>query len=187
MKKRTIYAVMLTGGIVGMIAAFIQTLEKLTLLENKNAILTCDLSSVFSCSAVLSAWQSSVFGFPNSIMCLILFTVFAAIALAGVTGGKLTRKLRLGIQILSLGTLGFALWFLEQSIYSIGSLCIFCLFCFSGLLLVNWAWLRLNVADLPISQRSRAALADGIAQGIDIVGWLLLAVIVASAMILRFG
>src|SRR6266496_15588 len=64
---------MATGGVIGMIAAFLQTTEKITLLQNKDAILTCDLNSVFSCTSVLSAWQSSVFGFPNSLMCLILF------------------------------------------------------------------------------------------------------------------
>ncbi len=178
---------MTVGGVIGVTAAFLQTLEKLTLLKNNDAVLTCDLNSVFSCTNVLNAWQSSVFGFPNSIMCAVLFTIFAAIALAGATGGKLTRGLRLGIQALSLGTLGFALWFLEQSVYSIGSLCVFCIFCFAGLLLVNWGWLRLNAAELPIGERGRAALARGIAKGVDIFAWFLLAALVAFVMVLRFN
>lgn len=178
---------MTVGGAIGMTAAFLQILEKLTLLKNKDAVLTCDLNSVFSCTNVLNAWQSSVFGFPNSLMCLVLFTIFTTIALAGAAGGKLTRGLRLGVQVLSLGTLGFALWFLEQSVYSIGSLCILCIFCFGGLLLVNWGWLRSNAADLPIGARGRAALARGIATGADIFGWFLLAAVVAFAMLLRFN
>ncbi len=178
---------MTVGGVIGMTAAFLQTLEKLTLIKNKDALLSCNLNSVFSCSNVLNAWQSSVFGFPNSILCLVLFTIFTAIALAGATGGKLTRGMRLGIQALSLGTLGFALWFLEQSVYSIVSLCIFCIFCFIGLLLVNGAWLRLNAADLPIGERGRAVLARGIAKGADVFAWSLLAALVAFAMVLRFN
>lgn len=170
-----------------MIAAFLQTLEKLTLLKNANKALTCDLNSVFSCSNVLNAWQSSVFGFPNSIMCLTLFTIFTAIALVGAAGGTLPRKLRLGIQALSLGTLGFALWFIEQSVYSIGSICIFCIFCLAGLLIVNWGWLRLNAADLPISKSKKAMLERGIAQGADIFIWILLGLVVAFAMALRFS
>lgn len=177
----------MAGGVIGIAAAFIQVLEKLTLLENKNIPLTCDLNSVFNCSNVLSAWQSSVFGFPNSVMCMILFTIFTAIALVGAAGGKLTRGLRLGIQALSLGTLGFALWFLGQSIYSIGSLCILCLFCSTGLLLINWGWLRLNAEDLPIGQRGRVMLTRGITQGVDIIAWFLLAVAVAFAMIVQFS
>lgn len=187
MKQRTIYGIMTTGGVIGMVAAFLQTTEKIALLKNKDAILTCDLNSVFSCTNVLNAWQSSVFGFPNSLMCLVLFTIFASIALVGVSGGKLSQGLRLGIQALSLFTLGFAMWFLTQSIYVINALCILCIFCFAGLLLVNWGWLRLNAASLPIGERGRAALARGIQNGADIFGWFVLAALVALAMVLRFS
>ena len=187
MKQRTLYGTMLTGGIIGMIAAFLQTTEKIELLKNKDAVLVCDLNSVFSCSNVLNAWQSRVFGFPNSLMCLALFTIFASIALAGLSGAKLPRKLRLGIQGLSLFTLGFAIWFLTQSIYVINSLCILCIFCFIGLLFVNWAWLRINAADLPIRKSARETLARGISNGADIFGWVLLGLAMAFAMILRFA
>jgi len=187
MNKRLIYGVMTGGGIIGMVAAFLQTTEKITLLKNKDAILACDINSIFSCSTVLSAWQSSVFGFPNSLMCLTLFTIFASTALVGVTGGTLTRNLRLGIQVLSFFTLAFALWFLTQSIYVINALCILCIFCFGGLLLVNWGWLRLNAADLPIGERGRAFLQKFIASGYDTLMWTLLALAVALAMILRFN
>lgn len=177
---------MLVGSVVGMLAAFLQTTEKIALFKNKDAILACDLNSVFSCTNVLNAWQSSVFGFPNSLMCMALFTIFASIALVGASGGTLPRKLRLGIQGLSLFTLLFALWFLTQSIYVINALCILCIFCFGGLLLVNWGWLRLNAADLPISERGRAFVKRRIASGADIFMWILLALAVAFAMIIRF-
>ena len=187
MKQRTIYGIMTTGGVIGMIAAFLQTTEKITLLKNKDAILTCDLNSVFSCTSVLNAWQSAVFGFPNSLMCMALFTIFASMALAGLSGGVLPRKLRLSIHALSLFTLGFALWFLTQSIYVINALCILCIFCFGGLLLVNWGWLRLNAADLPIGQRGRTFVKRCIASGADIFVWILLALAVGFAMVLRFS
>lgn len=178
---------MLGGGIMGMIAAFLQATEKIALLKNKDAILACDLNSVFSCTNVLNAWQSSVFGFPNSLMCLSLFTIFTSIALVGLSGGKLSRGLRLGIQALSLFTLGFALWFLGQSIYAIGALCILCIFCFGGLLLINWGWLRLNAEDLPIGEHGRTFVKRHISTGADIFAWALLALVVALAMILRFN
>jgi uncharacterized membrane protein len=186
MKQRTIYGIMMGGGVIGMLAAFLQTTEKIALLKNKDAILACDLNNVFSCSTVLNSWQSAVFGFPNSLMCLTLFTIFTAIALAGLSGAKLPRGLRLGIQALALFTLGFAVWFLAESIYVIGALCILCIFCFAGLLLVNWGWLRLNAADLPIGERGRALVKRGIETGVDVLVWAVLAVLVAIAMVLRF-
>lgn len=186
MHKRIMYGVMLSGGIAGMAAAFLQLTEKIQLLKNTGQPLACDLSSVFSCSNVLNAWQSSVFGFPNSIMCLVFFTIFASFGLAGLSGAMLPRKLRLGIQGLALFVLGFALWFMAQSIYVIGSLCILCIFCFVGLLLVNGAWLRLNASDLPISAAARARLERGIAKGTDILAWFLLAAAVAFSMLFTF-
>lgn len=170
-----------------MAAAFLQTTEKIALLKNKDALLTCDLNSVFSCTNVLNAWQSSVFGFPNSLMCMALFTIFASMALAGVSGGTLPRRLRLGIHALSLFTLLFALWFLTQSIYVINALCILCIFCFGGLLLVNWGWLRLNAPDLPIGKQGRAFVAKAIQNGADIFMWILLALALGFMMVLKFG
>jgi uncharacterized membrane protein len=187
MKQRYTFGIMTIGGIIGMTAAFLQTTEKIALLKNKDAILTCDLNNVFSCSNVLNAWQSAAFGFPNSLMCMALFTIFASMALVGLSGGVLPRKLRLGVQALSLFTLGFALWFLTESIYVINALCILCIFCFIGLLIVNWGWLRLNAADLPIGQRGRTIVARGIKNGADIFAWILLGLAVAFAMVLKFS
>jgi uncharacterized membrane protein len=177
---------MLAGGALGLVSAFLQTLQKIASLQSKGGVLPCDINDVFSCSTVLNAWQSSVFGFPNSVMCMVLFTIFASVALVGAGGGSVSRGVRLGIQGLSLFTLGFALWFLWQSTYSIGALCIYCLFCFAGLLAVNWAWLRINVADLPF-ERLRGVLQRWVASGIDVFIWLIIAVVVALAMVIQFG
>lgn len=186
-KQRILYGAMLAGSVVGIAAAFLQTTEKIALLKNNDVILACNMNSVFNCSSVLNAWQSSVFGFPNSLMCMALFTIFASTALVGVSGGLLPRKLRLSIQGISLFTLMFALWFLTQSIYVINSLCILCIFCFGGLLLVNWAWLRVNAVDLPIGEAGRVFLRRCIASGTDVFMWILLGLAVAFAMVLEFS
>ncbi|HEX6258589.1 MAG TPA: vitamin K epoxide reductase family protein [Candidatus Saccharimonadales bacterium] len=186
MNKRAIYGVMSGGGAVGLAAAFLQMLEKIQLLKNADKALVCDLNSVFSCSSVLSAWQSSVFGFPNSLMCIVFFSAFTVAALAGLSGASLPRSFRISIHAMSLLVLGFALWFLWQSIYAIGSLCILCIFCLAGLLLVNWAWLRINANDLPIGRRGQAALARLIKSDLDTFSWVLLGAVIAFAMLLRF-
>ncbi len=180
-KQKSLYSLMVGGAVIGMIAAFWQTLEKLTLLKNKDAILSCNLDSAFSCSNVLNAPQSSVFGFPNSIMCLVLFTIFFSIGLVGLCGGQISKRLRLAIQGLSLFTLGFGLWFLFQSTYRIGAICIFCLFCFGGLLLVNGSWLRVNQRDI-----NKPWLDRLIRQGGDLFIWLLIAVMIAASIIFKF-
>lgn len=187
MKKRTIFGVMTLGASIGLMASFIQIIEKLTLLGKAGEPLACDLSSVFSCSTVLTAWQSSVFGFPNALLCIVFFTFFASMGLVGLNGGTLPRTLRLWAQGAALFMLGFGLWFLTQSIYVINALCILCLFCFAGLLMINWAWLRLNVDELPIRNSLRTLVKKYIDQDFDIIAWCVLAIALVLAMILRFA
>lgn len=177
---------MVFGASMGLVAAFWQTLEKIALLKNKDVALSCDLSSVFSCSNVLNAPQSSVFGFPNSIMCMLLFATFLVVGIVGLTGGQIVKKMRLTVQGLSLFTLGFAFWFLFQSTFRIGSICIFCLFCFTGLLMVNGSWLRLNLPDLPLDKKHLKIIKSWKAQGADIFLWILMALTVAAAIIYKF-
>jgi uncharacterized membrane protein len=186
-KQKIVYATMAVGGAIGMVASFLETLEYQELLKNLHSVLTCDLNSVFSCSSVLNTWQSKVFGFPNSLMCLIFFTLMFTSGMIGLTGSVLARNLRLAMHGLALFFLGFALWFFWECTYNIGSLCILCIFCLSGLLLVNWGWLRVNAPDLPIGKRSRKILTKAISSGSDIFGWVLLAIVIAFAIIMHFS
>ncbi len=178
---------MTAGGVIGTLAAFLQTIEKVDLLENSDKALACDLNSVFSCTNVLNAWQSSVFGFPNSLMCMGFFVIFATVGVAGLAGATLTRKFRLGVQLLALFVLAFALWFMQQSIFSIGALCILCMFCIGGLLLVNWSLLRINAAELPLKAQGKKFVERMIKLGADTFIWVLIALVLAFIMVIKFA
>lgn len=186
MKLRSFYGAILAGSFVGLTASFLQTLEKLQLAENASKPLVCDINSVFSCSDVLNSWQSSVMGFPNSIMCMFIFTVLLTIGIAGLAGSKLSKSFRLGAQALALGVLVFGLWYLSQTIFVVNALCIYCLFCMVGLLAVNWALLRININDLPLNKDLMGKLQKHILKGTDIFGWFLVAAAIALAMLIQF-
>jgi len=186
MRSRLPYGLMVAGGLVGIVAAGLQNIEKMQLLQDTSKALTCDLSAVFNCSTVLSSWQSSVFGFPNSLMCLAFFTVFATVGIVGLSGGQISHSLRHFIQGLGLFVLAFAIWFLWQSIYSIQAMCLLCLFCFAALLVINWAWLRINAHDMPIGKKGRETLAIAIKNGLDTAVWVLAGMILALLIVLKF-
>ena len=65
-KQQKLYLVMVVGALAGFIASFWQLLDKLELLKNSQAVLSCNLNSVFSCSNILNAHVSSIFGFPGT-------------------------------------------------------------------------------------------------------------------------
>lgn len=187
MKNKTIYWAIVGGSGLGLAASFLQMLEKITLLKNPTAPLSCNLNSVFSCTNVLNAWQSSVFGFPNSLMCIVFFSLVLGIGLAGLTGSKLNKKLRFTMQGLALFFLAFGTWFLLESTYVIKSLCIFCIFCYAGLLFINGAWLRLNYNDIPISQSKKETIQSAVIKGTDTFVWLLIALALGFVMIIQFA
>jgi hypothetical protein len=112
-------------------------------------------------------------------MCLSLFLVFLSVGVVGLTGGLIGKSMRFVIQFLSLFTLGFAFWFLFQSTYRIHSICIFCMFCFVGLLFVNYSWLRLNAPDVGWMKKLTK-------KGLDIFIWILCALLLASAILFKF-
>ncbi len=185
--QRLTYSLIAAGGALGLLASFLETIEYQLLLSNAQAQLVCNINSVFSCSAVLSSWQFKIFGFPNSLLCIVFFTLMMAAGLVGLTGGSLTPKLRLWLHGIALFFLGFGTWFMWQSTFVIQALCILCLFCFAGLLAINWAWLRMNVAILPIGERARQKLATLIQNDFDTLGWLLFAALMGIVMIIKFG
>lgn len=185
--QRIWYGVLAAGAALGGVASFMQLLEKIQLLKNPDASLLCNLNSVFNCTNVLNAPQSAVFGFPNALMSLILFIVFMTVGLVGLTSGIVARRMRIGTQLLSLFTLGFGLWFLWQSTFYIGAICLYCLLNFSGLILVNIAWVRINSIDVPNAKSTRLKLQGVIAQNYDLVAWGLITIGVLLTIYLRLG
>lgn len=187
MKPTRLFAWMVVGSAVGLISTFWQMMEKITLLKNKDAVLTCNINDVLSCSNVLNAPQSSVFGPPNAMIGMVMFGFFLAVALVGLTGGKLANKFALMVQGFALFMLGFTLWFLFQSTYRILSICLFCLFIGTGVLIINAAMLRHNLKFLPIGASTRKSLSKFVERGGDLFVWGLLWLGVAIAMALKFA
>lgn len=185
--QKLLYAIITVGSAIGFVASFLQILEKFTLLKNADAVLSCNLNAVFNCSNILNAPQSSVFGFPNSLPSVTFFVLMLSAGLIGWTGGLITKKLRFAYQALSVFFIGFGFWFLWQSIFNVGNLCIFCFFNYGGLLMISGAWFRLNYKDLTLNTRNRQLLDRAVASGADIFLWVLIALMIAFEAILKFA
>ncbi len=186
MNTRKWYMVASMGSAVGLVSAFWQMMEKITLLKHTGTPLTCDLNSVFSCSNVLNSHQASIFGPPNSLICTVLFAALLMVGVIGWTGSAIAKQVRLVMQFFALFMVAFGTWFLWQSAYRIGSLCIFCIFCIAGLLLTNTALLRINASDLPIPKPYRDTLSRYMASGADYFVWAVYAVVLAAMLAFRF-
>jgi uncharacterized membrane protein len=185
-KQKLLYGIITICGAIGFTASFLQMLEKITLLKNAHAVLTCNFGTVFNCSNILNAHQSSVFGFPNSLLCISFFAVTMSAGLVGWVSGIVNSKLRFFYEALALFFVGFGFWYFWQSIFNIGSICIYCLFCYGSVLAISGAWFRLNYRDLPLSAKAHKALSRAVALGADIFVWILIALGITLEAIIKF-
>lgn len=123
-----IFGTMLGFGIIGLIVSFILSVEKIHLLEQPDATLSCSFNLVLNCSTVMQTWQSSVFGFPNMLIGLMAFPVVITVAVVMLAGGpRLPRWFWRTAHICYGLGLVFAYWLFFNSVYDIQVLCPWCL------------------------------------------------------------
>ncbi|MGI8636070.1 MAG: vitamin K epoxide reductase family protein, partial [Segetibacter sp.] len=122
-----IFGTMLGFGLLGLVASFVLTLDKFRVLENPHAQLSCSVNLVINCSTVMQTAQASLFGFPNSLLGVMLFPLVIFIAVLGLMRLKLPNVFWGIVNIgFLLGTI-FSYWLFFQSVYVIQVLCPWCL------------------------------------------------------------
>jgi len=122
------WLVVLFAALTGIGFTGTQIVERITLLKDPDASLACDVNSTLSCSNVLEAWQSSVIlGIPNAFIGAVMFTIFAAGALATLLGTQLSKKYLRFIWALAVFFAAFATWFMVQTAFVINALCLYCI------------------------------------------------------------
>jgi uncharacterized membrane protein len=116
----------LVAALAGIAFTTVQIMEKIDILARPGTTLFCDVSATVSCTQVLNAWQSSVLGPPNSLIGAVMFAVLASAGLAGLLASRLSRAYLVTVWGLAVFFLCFASWFMYETAFSIGSLCVWC-------------------------------------------------------------
>lgn len=117
----------LVAGVLGLAAAAALTVEKIEILIDPSYVPSCSLNPVLSCGSVMITPQASVFGFPNSLLGIIAFTVVLVTGVLAVARVNLPRWYWAGLAVgTALGTV-FVHWLIFQSLYRIGALCPYCM------------------------------------------------------------
>jgi uncharacterized membrane protein len=118
---------MLVAGIFAFLAAFVLSIEKVHMLQNPDAVLSCTVNLVLNCASVMKTPQASLFGFPNSFIGVAGFAIVIAVAMGGLLKVKYSRAYLVTAQVFyGLGLL-FSYWLFFQSVYVIQVLCPWCL------------------------------------------------------------
>ncbi|MFI1972675.1 hypothetical protein BLA24_02835 [Streptomyces cinnamoneus] len=125
-------------GAMGLLASWVITLDKFKLLEDPNFVPGCSLNPIVSCGNIMSSDQAKAFGFPNPMLGLVAYGMIIAIGLALLTGSRFPRWYWLGMEAGCLFGVGFVTWLQYQSLYVIGSLCLWCCLAWVATIVMFW-------------------------------------------------
>lgn len=188
---RRVFGVILATGALCLLAAFVLSVEKVHLLENPSAQLSCSFNLVLNCATVMQTPQASVLGFPNSFIGLMLFPLVIAIAIIGLSGAArhISKKLWLTAQIGTLAGTLFALWLFFQSVYVIQVLCPWCLLVTVSTTIMLMALTRYNITqnNLHVPKAWQRRLEQSVKKDYDIVATVAWLVLLTALVLLKFG
>ncbi|MGH7141946.1 MAG: vitamin K epoxide reductase family protein [Candidatus Saccharimonadales bacterium] len=153
--SRRLPYILIIGGLIALICAFIIMLDKLNLLANPHFQPNCDLNPVISCGSVMASKQGAEFGFPNPIIGLAAFPVFITIGVSQLAGAQFKRWFWQGLNGgLLLATI-FIHWLFFESVYVIHALCPYCMAVWVMIITMFWyvTLYNLNEGNLKLPAR----------------------------------
>jgi uncharacterized membrane protein len=184
-----IFGTMLVSSALSLIASFVLSVEAITLAENPNAELSCNINTVLSCGTVASSWQAHLFGFPNAFLGLIAEPVVITIAVASLGGVRFPRWFMFCAQVVYTLGLILAYWLFYESMFHIGALCPWCLLVTVSTTLVFATLTHVNIRDdnLYLPAPVQHALATGIRANLDLVAVVIWMLVLTLMIVTKYG
>lgn len=137
-KGQALAWILVVGGFLGLLAAFILTLEKIALLKDPAHQLSCSLNPVLSCGPIIMSDQASAFGFPNPLIGLVSYTIVITVGMAIFAGANFKRWFWLGLQAGTIFGAAFIHWLAFESLYRLNALCLYCMVVWTVTLPMFW-------------------------------------------------
>jgi uncharacterized membrane protein len=129
---------LLISGLLGWAASFVLVLERIALLEHPGESLACDVNPFVSCGPVIESWQGSLLGFPNPLLGVAGFVAPMAVGAGLLAGARFaTWFWALFVAGLSAAWL-FVTWLFTQTVFSIGTLCPWCMLVWLATIPLFW-------------------------------------------------
>ncbi|GGX54402.1 vitamin K epoxide reductase family protein [Streptomyces fructofermentans] len=125
-------------GAAGLLASWVITLDKFKLLEDPDFTPGCSLNPVVSCGNIMKSEQASAFGFPNPMLGLVAYGVVVCVGVSLLAGARFPRWYWLAFDAGTLFGIGFVTWLQYESLYSIGSLCLWCCLAWVATIVLFW-------------------------------------------------
>ncbi len=130
---------LIVGGAIGLLAAFMLTLETVLYYKDPSQGAACDFSVLVSCSHNMASTYCWLFGFPNPMLGLVAWPVVITTGVLVVAGVQLPawywRGLAFGVMLALLLVSGF----ISVSLYILNVLCPWCMLTWAVVIPTFWA------------------------------------------------
>lgn len=117
---------LLLSGVIGLVASFILTLDKIKLLENPQFAPACSLNPIITCSAAMSSAQATTLGIPNSMMGIVIYTVLIVISGSIIIGVYYSRRIMGIMTYIAIAGFVFTNYLILQSVLVLHVICPWC-------------------------------------------------------------
>ena len=182
------WALVLGGGLLGVVSGAWQTVERIAYAAGTDSGSICEINSVLSCNSVYSHWQSSALGIPNTMISIPVFAMLAAVGLAGLLGSRLSGSFLVTMLGATVLMAAFLTWYMQQSAFAIGALCLFCTICAACVVAVGIGLTRVVDAEQALGTgRSGRQLRLLVEARADLIIWAGLAALIAVLLYLGLG
>jgi uncharacterized membrane protein len=172
---------LVVAGVIGWIASFALTLEKIETLVNPNYVPSCNISVLVSCGPNMASPQGSLFGFPNPLIGVASFVAVIVVGMGILAGARFARWFWMLFNLGIVGALVFVIWLVGQSIFVLGTLCPYCMVVWTVVIPLFWYVTVYNLREgnipVPAGVRSVARLFYPFLWLFVIVSYLVVAVL----------
>lgn len=174
--------VMLVGGVIGFVASFLLTIDKIKLLKDSQFVPACNISETLNCKSVMLSSQAEVFGFPNSLIGIGAFAIFIAIGVALLADVEFPGWFWKVALVGTVLAIFFSHWLAYQTTFVIGALCPYCMVAWVGNFMILSSVIQENLRP-KVEGPDGSAAVERISMFMPIFHLLWLSLIIGSAFI----
>ena len=170
---------LIIAGLIGFGAAFALTLDKIHLLQDPNAQLSCNFSVLVGCAKNLNSWQGELLGFPNPLLGLAGWTAAIAVGVGLLaTRARFARWYWIAFNVGVLLALVLVIFLITESVTVLNVLCPWCMVTWLVTIPTFWAVTLYNLKEgnIPVPERARGIFRT-------LYGWVPLITIVCYAIV----
>lgn len=124
--QHTLPYILILAGIIGCVASFALTYDKLHVLQNSNYEPSCNINPILSCGSVMKTQQASLLGVPNTIFGLVTFSALLTFGVLLAGGAQVKRWVWVTAQIAAMVGVIFMHYLFFQGVFRIHAICPWC-------------------------------------------------------------